>query len=86
MTSLVCKATHKRWVRLTLSEAAEYNRAYLVTCGKCLRYGSQLHFVHDPDDCGDYICPKDKQGCRLTGKLIYFCFKCKKSTKSEDED
>ena len=84
MALTTCKVTNKMWIALTASEALDYDKSWEVKCQKCLQFGSSLHFVHDEHDCGDYTCPKDKQGCPLTGHLIYFCFKCKKSLSLED--
>lgn len=81
-----CTVTTKQWVRLSDDEADEYNKSSVVQCKICETYSNRLHFVHDKENCGDYLCPKEREGCDKTGYLIYFCFKCKKSKKEDEED
>ena len=85
-SSAKCTVAQKQWVILSVDEADEYDKSSVVRCKNCSTSSNRLHFVHDSEDCGDYICPKEKEGCTKSGYLIYFCFNCKKSKKEDEED
>ena len=78
----------KKWTKIPVSIASEYNSSPTVNCNRCKSFTKNLFFIHD-DENGDYSCPNNK--CELMGNPRFICLKCNKKKNTitsmvEDDD
>lgn len=63
----------KSWLKLTPKQALYYETDRIKTCRN--GHHSYPYFVHDED--GDYYGLKEFCKKEASGKILYFCVKCK---------
>ena len=67
----------QRWIKLTKTEAQEYEYSSSVyNCSTC-REKRYVYFVHSEDGTGDFYCVR----CSESGNTVILCLNCSNKNK-----